>query len=95
MKITLNEKSSFMILSTFANGKTVICIAPGDSYVSVGDYVEFAAEGDKTLAKVFMTDQYADLEKLKKVADIFGIKPESIPAITSYYDCRKCKWDEE
>ena len=95
MKITLNEKSSFEILSTVANGKTVICIAPDDSYISVGDYVEFAAEGDKTLAKVFMTERYADLEKLKIVADILGVKPESIPVITSYYDRRKCKWDEE
>lgn len=95
MKITLNEKSSFEILSTVANGKTVICIAPYNSYVSVGDYVEFAAEGAKTLARVFMADRYGDLERLKKVADIFGIKPESIPVITSFYDCRKVKWEEE
>lgn len=95
MKITLNEESSFEILSTVANGKTVICIAPYDSYVSVGDYVEFTAEGDKTLAKVFMTERYADLEMLKKVADVFGIKPESIPVITSFYDCRKIKWEKE
>ena len=95
MKITLNEKSSFEILSTVANGKTIICIAPDSSYVSIGDYVEFAAEGEKTLAKVFMADRYGDLERLKKVADILGIKPESIPVITSFYDCRKVKWEEE
>ena len=95
MKITLNEESSFEILSTIANCKTVICIAPEDCYVSVGDYVEFAADGDKTLAKVFMTERYADLAKLKVIADIFGIKPESIPVITSFYDCRKVKWEKE
>ena len=95
MKITLNENSNFEILSTIANDKTMICIAPYNSYVSVGDYVEFAAEGKKTLARVFMADRYGDLEGLKEVADILGVKPESIPVITSYYDRRKCKWDEE
>lgn len=95
MKITLNENSNFEILSTIANGKTAICIAPYNSYVSVGDYVEFAAEGNKTLARVFMADRYGNLEGLKEVADILGVKPESIPVITSYYDRRKCKWDEE
>lgn len=95
MKITLNENSSFEILSTIANGKTMICIAPYNSYVSIGDYVEFAAEGNKILARVFMADRYGDLESLKEVADILGVKPESIPVITSYYDRRKCKWDEE
>ena len=95
MKITLNAESNFEILSTIANGKTAICIAPFNSFVSVGDYVEIAAEGNKTLARVFMVDRYGDLEGLKEVADILGVKPESIPVITSYYDRRKCKWDEE
>lgn len=95
MKITLNENSNFEILSTIANGKTMICIAPYNSYVSIGDYVEFAAEGNKIPARVFMVDRYGDLESLKEVADILGVKPESIPVITSYYDRRKCKWDEE
>lgn len=95
MKITLNENSSFEILSTVANGKTMICIAPDSSYVSIGDYVEFAADGVKTLARVFMSDRYGDLERLKEIADILGVKPESIPVITSFYDRRKCKWEEE